>query len=475
MKAKSVLIFLLLTFLGLAFLGMVFPAEGITIAGKNLRFVTPYNVIALDTLTKAKLKLEEQTEYLHKLHLTNKKDSLQVLKSFSKTSASRIYYPLNNPTYFHSLFTELDSSKSNDAIVRIIHYGDSQLEMDRITDVFRAKLQSEFGGLGTGILPAIQAIPKKTVSQYASGNLVRHAINDSTRIGVSHRRFGVMGMFSSLDSFATIHFRTSKTAFETTKSFSTVKLLVRNNARVFSAQLKVGSTLLETKKIDSSGIDVHLLKWEFPTPETRGSITLRGNADIYGFSLEGNSGVVVDNIALRGSSGEFFSGLDSHSLSKGLKKMDTRLILLQFGGNAMPVIQNQKKVEYYTGIMAKQIQFLKTICPEAKLMFIGPSDMGTKINGVLQTRPFLRELNEALKNTALQNGIAYWDLFNTMGGQNSMLEWVKAKPALAHSDYTHFSQKGADKVGEMLFTSFFNDYLIYTLQHQIQNMDSLDE
>ena len=468
MKARNVFIFLISSIIGLALLGMVFPKKGIAFAGTTLRFINPHDVIKIDSTAEVKLKLEEQTRYLQNLHLQNKNDSLKIYQNFSKTSPSRIYYPKNNPHYFYKLFRALDSSKNNDAIVRIVHYGDSQLEMDRITDVFRLKMQQTFGGNGTGILPAIQAIPTRTVNQYASGNLIRHAINDSTRIGTGHRRFGMMGMFSEFDGSATINFKTSKNTQEPTKSFTTVKLLIGNNSKGFVAKLKTKKNDWITQKIDSSYRGVHALTWKLTASEEQGILSLQGKADIYGFSLEGNRGVVVDNIALRGSSGEFFSGLDSLTYSDGLRKMDTRLILLQFGGNAMPVIKNDKRVAYYTDLMLKQVQYFKSICPNAQIMFIGPGDMSMKINGVLQTRPFLYELNESLKSMALQNGIAYWDLFNTMGGKNSMIEWVKAKPALANSDYTHFSQKGADSVGEMLFTALYNDYQIYTLSHQVK-------
>lgn len=474
MKARSVLSFLLLSILGLALLGAFFPANGITIAGKTLRFVSPASVIALDSATLAQLKLEEQTKNLHNLHLKNKSDSLRVFKEFAKNSPSRIYYPQNNPSYFYSLFQALDSSQNNNVIIRIAHYGDSQLEMDRISDVFRAKMQETFGGNGTGILPAIQAIPTRTVTQYASGNLSRHAINDSTRIGVRHRRYGMMGMFTSLNGSASVNFKISKSAYEKTKTFTSVKLLVRNNGGPFFARLNAETSDGKDKKIDSLSTGIRVLEWNFSTPQTKGTLNLQGNADIYGISLEGNRGVVVDNIALRGSSGDFYVSLDSLTFVSSLKKMNTRLILLQFGGNAMPVIRNQNRVDFYAKSMSKQILFIKKSCPNTQIMFIGPSDMSQKLNGKLQTRPFLPELNEALKKTALENGIAYWDLYNTMGGKDSMVKWVKAKPSLASSDYTHFTQKGANTVGEMLYTSLYNDYQIFKLDHQLSKLKNVD-
>ncbi|MDR2684492.1 MAG: hypothetical protein LBB53_03815, partial [Prevotellaceae bacterium] len=81
-----------------------------------------------------------------------------------------------------------------------------------------------------------------------------------------------------------------------------------------------------------------------------------------------------------------------------------------------------------------------------------------KIKGKLQTYPLLPEMVEAMKSTANRCGAAFWDMYSVMGGQNSMLDWVKEKPALAAPDYIHFTPKGADKIAEMLLDAFMNYY-----------------
>ena len=56
-----------------------------------------------------------------------------------------------------------------------------------------------------------------------------------------------------------------------------------------------------------------------------------------------------------------------------------------------------------------------------------------------------------MKEAALESGCCFWDLYEAMGGENSMSAWVKE--GLAQKDYTHFSYKGAQYVGEMLFNA----------------------
>jgi len=66
-----------------------------------------------------------------------------------------------------------------------------------------------------------------------------------------------------------------------------------------------------------------------------------------------------------------------------------------------------------------------------------------------------------MKETALENGAAFWDMFSVMGGENSMIEWVQNQPAWATSDYIHFTEKGAARIGELFYESFMIYYNFY--------------
>ncbi|MBQ3813909.1 MAG: hypothetical protein II841_10135, partial [Bacteroidales bacterium] len=59
---------------------------------------------------------------------------------------------------------------------------------------------------------------------------------------------------------------------------------------------------------------------------------------------------------------------------------------------------------------------------------------------------------------------AYWDLFRMMGGENSMVQWVKHRPAYAGPDYIHFTSEGARKVGDALSQSILTCYNFYELR-----------
>ncbi len=137
------------------------------------------------------------------------------------------------------------------------------------------------------------------------------------------------------------------------------------------------------------------------------------------------------------------------------------MIIMEYGGNAVPSIHSLESVQNYKKDFGRQIRYVKNIYPNAFILVIGPADMSTKFDGVLQTWPFVEEVVEAMKEVALENGAAFWNMFEVMGGRNSMIQWVSHKPAWAGSDYIHFTPQGASKIASLFTESFLHYYDYY--------------
>jgi lysophospholipase L1-like esterase len=58
-------------------------------------------------------------------------------------------------------------------------------------------------------------------------------------------------------------------------------------------------------------------------------------------------------------------------------------------------------------------------------------------------------MDKLLKKMAEEEQIAYWSMYDAMGGKNSMVKWVEI--GLAGSDYVHFTRAGANKIGRLLY------------------------
>ena len=57
---------------------------------------------------------------------------------------------------------------------------------------------------------------------------------------------------------------------------------------------------------------------------------------------------------------------------------------------------------------------------------------------------------EAQREIAKKTKIAFWDVYHAMGGRNSMVAFVNAKPTMAAKDYTHLNYWGGKKIAKLL-------------------------
>jgi len=207
------------------------------------------------------------------------------------------------------------------------------------------------------------------------------------------------------------------------------------------------------------------MTWQFSAPVEKATLQMKGNAEIYGVSTDGEAGVTVDNIPLRGSTGTILTRIPQDLMRASYELDDTRLIILQFGGNFVPSARSTKAISSYMDKVRNQIAWFREAAPGAKILFIGPSDMGSFSSGERGgSYPRLSEVVDSLKATTLRSGAAYWDLYRMMGGHNSMVQWVRHQPPYAGPDYIHFTTAGARLTGETLARSLLTYYDFYDLR-----------
>ena len=463
MRAKEVLIFLLGVFAALGVLWLVFPADGIAAGPLTVRYSSFRR-----SLADAKLARVNVDSVLRSLddRFRMEQDTLEHYRKFFYENPDRIYLPDDNFRFFDPFFRELERAQEKEDPVRILHYGDSQIELDRISSDLRQGLQERFGGKGTGFFPVLANVPSASISRSANGAFVQYTMyGDSTTVRAGHNRYGPLAQVVTLTGGGTVTLRPSKSKYarEGAKEFSSISILYGRPSKDFA--VKVVADTLKPQVVTQKGESgVVLQTWHFSRSVPKATLRITGSAEIYGVSADGDGGVAVDNVPLRGCSGNIFTRISKPLMSESLEMTDTRLIILQFGGNYMPMIRNTKIIEQYQDQITAQLQYFHEVAPQARILFIGPSDMGKSVNGRVVTWPRLPELVDSLKATVLRNDAAYWDLYRMMGGENSMVQWVKHNPALAGPDYIHFTSAGAQKVGETLTRSLLTYYDFYQLR-----------
>lgn len=478
MKPIKTFLFTIAVFVLLAGTMLITPAEGIKVGDFNFHMPTFNEMFSV-----------EKEDYADVSEIIEKQFDIDSLAEFGFTDSAEII----DTASYAQLVESIHKIEMNEAgrenlaqffqklksgqVTRIMHYGDSQLEGDRITANFRNKLQSKYGGTGLGLRPAVQPYDFVfSAVQTNSANWTRYPIYGNVDTLVQHQRYGVMGAFSrfaplTFDSIpfqeselyeAELSISKSNISFHRTRQYKRMRLFYGNAKSPVTLQLFVNEQMVFTD-ILKPDVDYDVVNCDLP--DTTSNVTFKfsgyDSPDIYGIELADNSGVIVDNIALRGSSGTIFTQSDFQHSTKMYKDLNPGLFILQFGGNVMPYIKDQKAIDSYGRWFASQIKRLKQSCPNAAVIVIGPSDMSTKDKDKYVTYEFLPAVVEALKQASLSTGSGYWDMYQAMGGHNSMPGWVNAKPELAAPDYVHFTPRGSTLISNMFYNAFMLEYNNY--------------
>jgi len=379
-------------------------------------------------------------------------DSLQL-------SVYRLQFSEANPVLLGSFFKKLDGlRKGKVRRSRILHFGDSQIENDRMTALVRYRLQQHFGGSGTGLVPAIPLYSgNMAYEQDQEGEWGRYTFFGKRDSTIRHNSYGVMGAFASVPTvedagWPYLYFRFN--TFRRTGQFNRIRIFLHSYVEEASLVFQVNDTITDTLKHLADGFSVVDYRHHSRVKELKVHMGLPEGGRIYGISFESEGGLQVDNIAMRGGSGLIFSKMNRRQQQSMMEALSPGLIMLQYGGNVVPYINP----DFYRRAFKRELQFFKEICPGVPVIVIGPSDMSIKENGVFKTYPNIEPIRDALQRAALESGFAFWDLYEAMGGNNSMPSFVQADPPLASTDYVHFTPLGVNLVAEMFYNALILEY-----------------
>lgn len=502
MTPLKALISILSLFLVLGLMALIYPTTGINVnESTTLRFPSLTDIFPTADSSLAS-KVDPEDEFKAMMEATRKKefaafaDSLRYYEDFFNSGKTRFDLPNDDPTWFDRFFLHLQLSSIDSSVVHIVHYGDSQLEEDRISSTLREDLQEEFGGSGPGLLPPILNVPSQTTSHWNNGDLERFILFGPKDEEATHNRYGPLAQFANINGSATIGIKRRedrKNTFPHVGGYSTIKVLAGKRGKlklklnfartiVDTVGVNPDSTVIEKRKtktveaeapeIDSSYNKLNVYTWKLPDTTSSIKLQLSGNAEIYGIAADGKNGVAVDNVAMRGSSGTIFHRIDPELLAESYKAINAKLIIMEYGGNMVPSI-NSNSIEWTKKLITRQIQAIQTANPNADILFIGPADMAKQVDGKWRTYPALNMTIKALRQVALENGLAYWDMHRVMGGDGAMMKWVRQSPPLGFTDHIHFTRRGAAHMGDLFCASMrmYYEYFKFRDRHNLSDKE----
>lgn len=366
-----------------------------------------------------------------------------------------------------SFLAALRQTKADGSPVRIAYFGDSMIEGDLITGDLRNSLQTEFGGAGVGYVPikSITADFRGTIHQTFSDdwqeyNLVTPKLPAEYPLGISGHVF-LPRTLASADSGASTagaswaEFQGGG-PFQAVRRFEQAQLFYGPGAARDEVLVTTNGHAVPHALAGNSAVNALLLKPSTPARSMRLTFATRRPRPVYGISFESPGGVVLDNFSFRGNSGMSLTRIPFKELAAFGKVLDYRLVILHYGVNVADA--HNKSYGWYTRAMTRVVDRMQRAFPNASILIVGMSDKSSRIDGEFQTDPSVARLLAAQQQLAQRNHAAFWNLFEAMGGENSMVSWVEESPPLANKDYTHVNFRGAHKIAGLLFDFLMQQY-----------------
>jgi len=341
--------------------------------------------------------------------------------------------------------------------IRILHFGDSQIEGDRITAHLREAFQNRYGGSGPGLTTIYD--PQKinpSVWLDSSGDWQIHSVFNKKR-QLPNKAYGLMGQTASLkaNSVGTFKISPSPWAEQHASHYQKVRLFIAPHTDTLHINAKIKSTeVIHDALIPSEALTE--INWEFEQLSPTLKFSLSSNADVHilGCALDSVNGVTVDNIALRGQSSLLLHRTDGELFKAMGEHLNIGMIIFQFGTNVIPTIA--PNYHFYKVHLAKQFDLLKTYLPDVPVIIIGVADAAHQNDGILESYDHLQRIRDTQKEIALDYDFAFFDLYKAMGGKGSIIEWSQQDPPLALKDYIHLSRKGGQEVASLLTNALWH-------------------
>lgn len=365
-----------------------------------------------------------------------------------------------NPARYSSRLTSIEDFSAEGAIaafcdtlieanrpIRIAVLGDSFIEGDILTADLRERLQTAFGGRGTGFTPMASPLTgfRRTIKTQSKGWTAYNIMQHKSVPAPYNEQFFVSGWVCRPTDGASTRWEATtfrkgldscqmaRVLFRSPDS-SRVQLILNDSlSHEFSVE---GASQVRQAIVEASAI--HSLEFK----------VLEGAANMVGYgALFGGQGVEVDNYSVRSNNGQAIFRTNPTINAEINAMLNYDLVILQYGLNIM-----QAGVYKYTSY-GQQIEKVITYCrqcfPSAAILVMGVSDRAIKNENGVETMDAIPYMIDCQRSAARNQGAAFWSTFDAMQAEGGIREFV-AK-GWAGKDFTHINYGGGRRVAWALF------------------------
>lgn len=374
---------------------------------------------------------------------------------FLKLEANDIQYP-GDSIQFQGFYHKLDELIfAGRGKVNILHIGGSHVQAGTLSN----RMRENFYSLSDGLVADRGFIfPYRMAKTNTPGNIKMEYTGDWEGCRNAHRKhhcdWGVSGINATTrDTLSNLKLW-SINSDSVTYRFNRVKIFHRVSQS--SLSIRTDSTYrVRSVVVDSTASFTEIQFEEYYDTLNVEFIkldSLQSEFVLQGISLETDfDGIVYHSIGVNGASVPSF--LRCEGFGKQLSTFSPDLVIFGIGINDAykPVSSfDREKFEAHYDTL---IHHIRTTNPNASLLFLTNNDSYYKRRYANKNA---LEVREGMMNLAERHGGACWDLFEIMGGLNSIRMWENA--GLAKSDKIHLTPQGYRLQADLLFDAIKRDY-----------------
>lgn len=348
------------------------------------------------------------------------------------------FITLERPAHLKAfLNTEVLNQKES---FRIIHFGDSHIQGDRITGEIRTQLREIQPIVSSGIIFPYSLCG--SVGPRGTQNKVTGSFTYASQLkNPTGKPIGLMGYELSLKKNASLSLQFTEN-FTGVKS-KTISLWVQSDSDTTHLAMDSTFSLVQRLKINDN---VYWYTFESLMVPSVISFKALVPLSFWGMEFELKNGIIYQQSGVVGAQ---FTHLIQHQTSviAQLKSLKPDLLFFSYGTNE--AYSSQDSNAYEQQVVAF-LSALRTSLPSTGIVVFNAPD--TRSNG--RTPKNQTPINHALQRSASRVEVSFFDLHASMGGWGSLYDWNKKGRVL--NDLLHFNQAGASLLGKLMAQGMFD-------------------
>ncbi len=347
--------------------------------------------------------------------------------------------------------------------VNIAHVGDSHIQADHFSGLMRQKLQLKFGNAGRGVIfPYRSAKSNEPISYKTITNVTwdykRNVFYDKPLpIGISGFTIETSDSLAEINLMVkdqpNLGYSFTKFTLFHEKGLNNFDISICDDLNcergIFKSTDKSTNPFVSELKFDKPIRQIYIRNKCVDTTNQKAT-------RIYGMLLENDSsGILYNMIGVNGA--EYRHYVMSKYFTQQFSYLSNDLIIISLGTNE--AFSKGFDKEFFFRSIDSLIIAVKSSNPNASILITTPPDSYRKSRNGRVKNPDMKLAKETIVQYCLQNNIAYWDLYEVMGGYGSMGKWYAMK--LSAKDRVHFSGKGYQIQGDLFYNALMEGYEKY--------------